>query len=341
MISIIVPIYGVEAFIGDCLQSVAAQTYGGPVECVLVDDCSTDGSMDAVRSFLASYTGSVEFRVLRHERNMGLSEARNTGIRAARGRWLYFLDSDDLLSATALQRLHAVALSHPGVQMVVGNYESFGDGAPELPGIADSGWDSARGSKDVRRRLLDVACAPFSAWNKLVDRRMLTDAGLYFKPRMLCEDVEWSFRMAENIDYVAVCDACTYRYRVRGNSIMTDAAKADARAADIMLSVLRCARRFGPPALAWQTRWALAQLIDLDTELRWRAGDVAPARSRTLRLWAAAVRALRRSSRMLSQPMLWLSLLLLQLEIRSGMTMSSRMFFPVHRASKMFYNLAK
>ena len=97
-ISIIIPIYNVEPYIEDCLQSVMRQTYRGMMECILVDDCGTDNSMKVAEQLIKIYNGPIDFKVLHHEHNRGLSAARNTGIDAACGDYVYFLDSDDWIS---------------------------------------------------------------------------------------------------------------------------------------------------------------------------------------------------------------------------------------------------
>ena len=76
-ISIIIPIYNVEEYIEECLQSVMRQTYKGEIECILVDDCGKDNSIAIAEQLIADYTGSIAFRILHHEHNRGLSAARN------------------------------------------------------------------------------------------------------------------------------------------------------------------------------------------------------------------------------------------------------------------------
>ena len=71
------------------------QTYQGAMECLIVDDCGTDDSMAIAERTIATYEGPIVFQVLHHERNRGLSAARNTGTLAAKGDYLYYLDSDD------------------------------------------------------------------------------------------------------------------------------------------------------------------------------------------------------------------------------------------------------
>ena len=74
-ISIIIPVYNVEPYISDCLQSVMRQTYKGEIECILVDDCGTDKSVEIAEKRIAEYDGPIEFKVLHHDHNRGLSAA--------------------------------------------------------------------------------------------------------------------------------------------------------------------------------------------------------------------------------------------------------------------------
>ncbi len=71
-VSVIVPVYNVSRYIERCLYSVLNQTYAGPIECLVVDDCGQDDSMEKVRHIVDAYNGPVRLKVLSHERNMGL-----------------------------------------------------------------------------------------------------------------------------------------------------------------------------------------------------------------------------------------------------------------------------
>ena len=108
MFSVVVPVFNREAEILRCVGSVLAQRFGD-FEVVLVDDGSTDASLARMRAI-----GDPRVRVLAHQGNRGVCPARNTGIGAARGRWVVFLDSDDeLASDAALGRMHALADAAP------------------------------------------------------------------------------------------------------------------------------------------------------------------------------------------------------------------------------------
>ena len=120
LISIVIPVFNVEIFISECLQSVIRQTYTGPLECIVVDDCGTDKSIEIAEQLIAEYDGPIDFKVLHHDHNRGLSAARNTGMDAAKGDYVYFLDSDDWISDDCIEKL-AKPLQNEVFDVVVGN----------------------------------------------------------------------------------------------------------------------------------------------------------------------------------------------------------------------------
>ena len=123
-VSIIIPVYNVAKYIERCLLSVLNQTWPD-LEVILVNDCTPDNSMEIVRRVVASHPRGAVVRCLEHEENRGLSAARNTGISASVGDYLYFLDSDDYISANAIELL-ADAAVQKRPDFVIGNYEVTG-----------------------------------------------------------------------------------------------------------------------------------------------------------------------------------------------------------------------
>ena len=95
LISLVIPVYKAERFLLDCLQSVTAEIRD-ECEVILVDDGSPDGSVSIIRENCGAYLDSGQFKLIRIE-NSGPGEARNVGVRAARGSYIGFLDSDDIL----------------------------------------------------------------------------------------------------------------------------------------------------------------------------------------------------------------------------------------------------
>ena len=122
LVSIIVPVYNVERYVDECLASIRAQTYVN-LEILLVEDCSTDGSLKA----LAPHLEDPRVRLIRHERNGGLSAARNTGIEAATGDYVMFVDSDDLVDVTLVAACVACA-QRTGTEVVTYDCKPFMDG---------------------------------------------------------------------------------------------------------------------------------------------------------------------------------------------------------------------
>lgn len=103
ILSIIVPVYNVQEYLLKCLNSITLQTYKGSIECLIVDDCGTDDSILKAEQFINNYHGNIQFIIIHRLRNGGLSAARNTGLDHAKGKYVYFLDSDDYIEPDLCQ----------------------------------------------------------------------------------------------------------------------------------------------------------------------------------------------------------------------------------------------
>ena len=106
-ISVIIPLYNAEKYIGDCLDSILAQTFQN-FEVIIVDDCSTDSSVDVVKSYLPKFNGRL--KLTRTKKNLGNpGMPRNKTLGLSRGEYISFLDADDAITKTALEELYTVA----------------------------------------------------------------------------------------------------------------------------------------------------------------------------------------------------------------------------------------
>lgn len=123
-ISIIIPVYNVEAYVEECLSSVVSQQCK-EIECILIDDCSKDNSLAVVENFIKN-TGArhVDFKIIKKLKNEGLSAARNTGLRLAAGDYIFFLDSDDTLFPDCLTKMLALAEKYAYPEIVIGKLSS-------------------------------------------------------------------------------------------------------------------------------------------------------------------------------------------------------------------------
>ena len=104
-ISIIIPVYNAQEYIQQCIESTIQQTLSN-IEIILVDDCSLDRSSEIIETFIAQ---DKRIRLLKHDRNMGEMKARSTGVMAAQGQYIIFLDNDDELDARACEKLYESA----------------------------------------------------------------------------------------------------------------------------------------------------------------------------------------------------------------------------------------
>lgn len=217
-ISIIVPVYNVELYIKECFESIAAQIYKGEIECIFVDDCGQDDSVAILEKLIAEYKGPIQFSIVHHEHNKGLSGARNTGIRKASGDYLYFLDSDDSITSDCIEKLTALAEKYPGVDIVQGSTKSKMDW---LQLKRDQVPEFSNKFKWIRRTLLKRYVIPMTAWNKLVRRNFLLKHQLYFVEGMVHEDEIWNFMLAKYVHCISFCYEPTYNYRENENGIMS------------------------------------------------------------------------------------------------------------------------
>ncbi len=106
-ISVIVPLYNAEKYLGECLESLLAQTFQD-FEVIAADDCSTDNSVKIIKSYAAKFGGRLKISKLK-KNSGGASFPRNKGMENSRGEYIYFLDSDDTITPTALEELYTLA----------------------------------------------------------------------------------------------------------------------------------------------------------------------------------------------------------------------------------------
>lgn len=223
-ISIIIPVYNVRDYITECLVSVSEQTYTQNVECLIVDDCGQDDSILLAQAFIDGYEGEIDFRILRHERNRGLSAARNTGIVNARGTYVLFVDSDDTIMPDCLFRLVNVAHRYPTAEIIAAGAKTNWKGFEKQFTMEKPFPDYADNPQWIARTMLmrgGKNGIPVTAWNRLVKKDFLLEHQLLFREGILHEDELWNFMLAQEVKHMAFCKHDTYFYRIRPQSIMT------------------------------------------------------------------------------------------------------------------------
>lgn len=221
-LSIIVPTYDVAPYIRKCLESVALQIYTDSVECLIIDDCGSDDSIQIASDFIKNYNGPICFRIIHREKNGGLSAARNTGIIEAKGTYIYLLDSDDWIIPECLSLMIGCVRNFPEAEMVCAGAICsttiqqlwLGIEHKELAPYFDN-------QKAIKEMLLEKSIIPLTAWNKLVRRDFIISHNLYFKEGIIHEDEHWNWYMSKCLSKLAICKKNTYNYVTREGSIMT------------------------------------------------------------------------------------------------------------------------
>lgn len=226
-LSIIIPAYNAEAYLPQCLDSILAQKHQG-CEVIVVDD----GSTDSTAALLERYP---DVKVV-HQENHGMSTARNRGLYEARGEYILFVDSDDLLTAGALETLVAKLT---GEDIIAFNAKKLHDATGEQtyhPTIREpettDGW-----TYFCRHRLESTDIHFVCIWQRAYRRQFLIDNNLRFADGILrAEDDLFTTQVMLAAKTLRTITPCLYIYRIRANSITTT---VDRRRFDDSLRVQR------------------------------------------------------------------------------------------------------
>lgn len=218
-LSIICPVYNCEAYLDDLVQAIVANANDPQIEWIFVHDCATDGSENRLRRGLAARSTEMASQIIHlvHETNKGLAAARNTGIRAARGHYLGFIDSDDMpLPGFSALVLGALKQHHPEVLEV--GFEEFMDAVPLInrPAKILTEVSVEKFTEGDQFRLLFDN--NFFAWTRIV-RRELFSRVMFTENRLAYEDIPYSMALFCETAAVHYLKQPLIGYRKRPGSI--------------------------------------------------------------------------------------------------------------------------
>ena len=212
MISVIIPIYNVDQYLSQCMQSVLSQSYK-ELEIILVDD----GSTDKCPALCDEYEKKdARVRVI-HKKNGGLSDARNVGMKMATGEWVYFVDSDDWLPQDAIQKLFHFARENYCDVVQGGLYYAYQNHLLYRKASEKEQKQTVLGRNEAMRELIINDRVKNFAWGKLYKFDLLKDlpfpVGKYF------EDSFWQHLVMDRVERYGIIDEPLYYYRQRRDSI--------------------------------------------------------------------------------------------------------------------------
>lgn len=212
-ISIIIPIYNVEPYIGRCLNSCLNQNISeANFEIICIDDGCTDGSMKVVEQFALQHSNIV----ILHQQNAGQSAARNHGMRIAKGDYVWFVDSDDWVQPNILKDLLNQAYSENLDTLCFtfqyvdesGVVSDGGFGMPSCPNVID-------GKEFIYKHRM-----PAGPWSAIHRRKFLLDNGIAYIEGVKREDEDYTIRAYCSADRISYVNTVAYNYFQRTGSTM-------------------------------------------------------------------------------------------------------------------------
>ena len=215
MVSIIIPIYNVEEYLEECLNSAISQSYEN-LEIILVDDGSTDRS-----GIICDLFKQKDERIkIIHKQNGGQSDARNVGIQMATGKYLYFLDSDDLLARDAIYTMVNIA-EKTRCDVVMSAAQVFKKKKPKDTSCI--GIECVVDVEEAMRRMFLHRGVGHEPWGKLYHRKIWNV--FRFPIGKIYEDYAVLYKVMASCNKVAIIETPLYFYRIRQGSTMNVALK--------------------------------------------------------------------------------------------------------------------
>ena len=217
-VSVIVPVYNAKKYLKDCVESILGQTYKN-IQIILIDDGSTDGSSD-----ICDHFAQKDSRVIVvHQKNTGVSCARNIGIEYADGEYITFVDADDQLKVDALEKVICFIQSQ-NADVVIYGWDIIEKETAEKNRLVESEiiYDNC---EDVLYKILNnySSCGGGYPWNKLWKISSIAkekkDFPRFKENLFFFEDLEWTVRMVLRTKRIATYPDALYQYYIHDNSV--------------------------------------------------------------------------------------------------------------------------
>ena len=195
-ISVIIPVYNVEKYLERCLDSVLRQTFDN-LEILCVNDCSPDNSLIILQEYAKK---DSRIKIFTHDKNKGLSASRNTGLRNATGKFIYFLDSDDWIEDDFLKKMHTAITKNNQKAVCSTNI---------LYAYEDSSV------KPLMKRNFSDVIKPYSmscqmAWSWLLEKDFIDKFDVVFPEDLKYEDLYFFHVIIRNLENVYIINTATY-----------------------------------------------------------------------------------------------------------------------------------
>lgn len=232
-ITVVIPLYNAEKYIGDCLESLLVQTFRN-FEIILIDDCSTDNGFEIVMGYVEKFGGRLKLAKTKKNSGGAGYVPRNIGLKLSSGEYIFFMDADDYLLSTALEILYTAAKKYDAEVVCIGSYYDVkssediqlhqdGEGKNLLKEGSDDKPDFRVDdcAGNLRRFLLEEAEGNFrNPWSKFIRRDFLLENEIYFPPQMTTGgDFIWTINVYCHAKRFLRLPTPLYFYRTNASSV--------------------------------------------------------------------------------------------------------------------------
>lgn len=226
LVSIIIPVFNTVKYINACLDSVLEQTYPN-IEIIVIDDGSTDGSSEVLQEYAGEHSNII---IYMHQKNQGLSAARNTGMELAKGEYIYFLDSDDLIDSSMMSTLVTLCVKNE-LDMILFDAKPYfesdyiGNAKIRTNYSRKESYSEVLVGIEMAESLIVNSDYFASACLFLTKRELISSIELKFPIGTVHEDEVFSFLLMINAKKVMHNPEKLYIRRIRNNSIMASSSQ--------------------------------------------------------------------------------------------------------------------
>ena len=238
-VSVIVPVYNVEKYIGKCLDSILAQTMK-EIEIICVDDCSKDNSIVQVEKYARK---DARVKILHHKTNQGLSAARNTGIKKAAGEYILFVDSDDYIDEHMVEEMYDKA-ERTDSDVVISNINLFFNDTEETQVFRNSLFYGFLSGRTFKAKEYPDIIVSIAAWDKLYKSELLKKNGIWFPEGLIYEDHIFTVQVLALAKRISVINKPFYYYRKNTGISITDKERQNDKYKFDYLEMCRRAKMF-------------------------------------------------------------------------------------------------
>lgn len=218
LFSIIIPVYNVNQYLVDCIESILNQNFKD-YEILLIDDGSSDGS----EKICDTYSKKFENIKVVHKKNEGPAIARNIGLEKSEGKYIIYLDSDDMLVEDCLDNCSKLILNNDNYDVYLGQkFKILFPGGTIEERVDKSNFDELN-SDILKRIIMDSPMSITYIWRNIYNADFIKENNIYFKENILCgEDMDWNTEVYLKANKVKIFDFFTHIYRGnRKGSIVT------------------------------------------------------------------------------------------------------------------------